>query len=344
MPNGQRWRATNHLMGRGYWAWLIPLSSGSISVGLVCDPRYVPFEDLKDFETLLEWFRRNEPELARAVERHRDSLQDYRRLKHFAHGCKQCFSRDRWALTGEAGVFLDPLYSPGSDFIALSNTYTTDLVLRDLAGEDVGDRAERYDRAYLEAFHNALPTWEGQYGLMGHPQVWVAKACWDTIAYFAALNPLFINGRLTDCDFMDSIRPTWDRFQGVNHRMQEFFREWDERQPARDRAAYADMASDVFYELNEALCHPSDGDALRERVRANVAFLEDIARVVMAGAARLVGRPIAPAEIDPQRFSLLKADSEGGGQEAASSPEAIARAERAIGGIWLEAPVGAPAR
>ena len=29
VSNGERWRSTNHLMGRGYWAWLIPLASGS---------------------------------------------------------------------------------------------------------------------------------------------------------------------------------------------------------------------------------------------------------------------------------------------------------------------------
>ncbi len=43
----------------------------------------------------------------------------------------------RWSLVGEAGAFLDPFYSPGSDFIAISNTLTTDLVCRYLDGEDV---------------------------------------------------------------------------------------------------------------------------------------------------------------------------------------------------------------
>ena len=31
---------------------------------------------------------------------------------------------------GEAGAFLDPFYSPGSDFIAISNTLSTDLITR----------------------------------------------------------------------------------------------------------------------------------------------------------------------------------------------------------------------
>ncbi len=30
-----RWYSTNHLMGQGYWVWLIPLASGSTSMGIV---------------------------------------------------------------------------------------------------------------------------------------------------------------------------------------------------------------------------------------------------------------------------------------------------------------------
>jgi flavin-dependent dehydrogenase len=37
VPSGQRWLSTNHLMGRGYWVWLIPLGSGSTSIGIVAD-------------------------------------------------------------------------------------------------------------------------------------------------------------------------------------------------------------------------------------------------------------------------------------------------------------------
>ncbi|NEK92200.1 MAG: halogenase, partial [Xanthomonas euvesicatoria] len=31
-----RWRSTNHMCGPGYWFWLIPLSSGAHSLGIVC--------------------------------------------------------------------------------------------------------------------------------------------------------------------------------------------------------------------------------------------------------------------------------------------------------------------
>src|SRR5262249_58789152 len=53
----------------------------------------------------------------------------------FSYGAERLYSRDRWCLTGEAGVFLDPLYSPGSDFITYSNTIVTQLVTKDLSGD-----------------------------------------------------------------------------------------------------------------------------------------------------------------------------------------------------------------
>ncbi len=38
----ERWLSTNHLCGPGYWVWLIPLASGSHSVGIVADEKHAP--------------------------------------------------------------------------------------------------------------------------------------------------------------------------------------------------------------------------------------------------------------------------------------------------------------
>ena len=42
-PSKNRWLSTVHLMGRGYWVWLIPLGSGSTSIGIVADGDLHPF-------------------------------------------------------------------------------------------------------------------------------------------------------------------------------------------------------------------------------------------------------------------------------------------------------------
>ena len=46
---GDRAMSTNHLMGEGYWVWLIRLASGATSVGIVADPAFHAFDE---FNTL----------------------------------------------------------------------------------------------------------------------------------------------------------------------------------------------------------------------------------------------------------------------------------------------------
>ena len=128
VPTGERWLSTNHLMGRGYWTWLIPLGSGSTSIGIVADDDLHPFSRINRYERAVDWLREFEPQCARVVESLEDRLEDFLALKHFAHGCQRVISPDGWSLVGEAGVFTDPFYSPGSDFIAIGNDLTTDLI------------------------------------------------------------------------------------------------------------------------------------------------------------------------------------------------------------------------
>ncbi|HET8911524.1 MAG TPA: tryptophan 7-halogenase, partial [Ktedonobacteraceae bacterium] len=135
--DGSRYLSTIHLCGDGYWVWLIPLASGSTSIGIVTDATIHPFDSLNNFERALAWLHRHEPQCAAQVDRYLDDIQDFRVMKNFSYSARQVFSSSNWCLTGEAGVFLDPLYSPGSDFIAMSNTLITDLIRRSLDGEDV---------------------------------------------------------------------------------------------------------------------------------------------------------------------------------------------------------------
>ena len=83
----------------------------------------------------MDWLRKHQPQVAQRSTAPGHALQDFLFLRDFSYGCKQVFSADRWALTGEAGLFLDPFYSPGSDFIAISNTYICDLIEKDRAGQ-----------------------------------------------------------------------------------------------------------------------------------------------------------------------------------------------------------------
>ena len=335
VSNGERWRSTNHLMGRGYWAWLIPLASGSISVGVVADPRYVPFDAINTFDRLLEWLATHEPELACAVSERRESLQDFKILKHYAHGCKQVFSPDRWALTGEAGVFTDPLYSPGSDFISIANTFITNMVVEDLDWRPIDELATRSNLLYLGLFYSILPVWENQYVLMGNPQVWSAKSVWDPFMYFAVFGILHHNGGLTDVYFMETIAEDFRRIVALNHRMQTFFREWDELDPGVDHNHFVDHTGNIklITTFEEILFDRLDRDALRSRLTRNLQFVEDVMRVIMAGAARRVGYETDPVDVDPLTFRIAD-EPPAGPPPGAGREETIAHAGELLRGLW----------
>jgi hypothetical protein len=271
-------------MGRGYWVWLIPLGSGSTSVGIVADGDIHPFARINRLERAIEWLREFEPQCADVVEAHAGEVEDFLALRHYAHGCARVFSPDRWALVGEAGVFTDPFYSPGSDFIALGNDYVTDLIVRQTRGEEIAVRVDRFDETYRRLFDAFLRLYDGQYALMGNAQVMTAKAAWDNASYWAITALLFFQRRYRRPEFIASIDDLLRRFFPLHVRMQRLFRAWD----LADSGSYADaftnlMRIDELRALQADLAGPLlDDEALRGRLERNFGLLERLARSLQA--------------------------------------------------------------
>lgn len=224
--DGSRYLSTVHMCGDGYWVWLIPLASGSTSVGIVTDAELHPFNTINLFERAMTWLHEHEPQVAEQVELYRDEIQDFRVLKNYSYSARQVYSSNHWCLTGEAGVFLDPLYSPGSDFIAMSNTLITDLITRNLAGEDIRERARTYNLIYLNIATSSTKIYENQYPLLGNTQVFVAKYIWDSATYWGNFSQLFYHDKM--CSLNDNRRLvlSLQRSAQVDTRIQAFFREW----------------------------------------------------------------------------------------------------------------------
>lgn len=279
VPSGLRWLSTNHLMGRGYWVWLIPLGSGSTSFGIVGDADLHPFSRLNRYERALDWLREYEPQCATIVEAHADRIEDFLALRHYAYGCERVFSPDNWALIGEAGVFTDPFYSPGSDFIAIGNDCTADLVTRAARGEDVRARADAFNTNYLRLFDGFLRVYDGQYPLMGNAQVMTAKAAWDNASYWGIPGLLYFQRRFRRPEFMATIDAMMRRFYVLHARMQQLFRAWD----LADTSTYCDEFTNVLRieylrDLQSGLAGPSiEDEALRIRLEGNLALLERFA-------------------------------------------------------------------
>ena len=54
---GLRKFSTNHLCGTGYWVWMIPLSSGPISIGIVAESTIHPMDTMDTLEKAIDWIR-----------------------------------------------------------------------------------------------------------------------------------------------------------------------------------------------------------------------------------------------------------------------------------------------
>jgi flavin-dependent dehydrogenase len=278
-----RWLSTNHLVGEGYWVWLIPLASGSHSVGIVADGRIHPWQRINTFNRALEWMREFQPRLADDVESKRALLQDFVFLKHFSHGCKKVFSGARWAMTGESGVFLDPFYSPGSDFIAIANTYITELIAHDRAGQPVASYARIYEQFFMSFCDSTMSLYRNQYALFGDPEVLPVKVIWDYTYYWGVLCQLFFQRRLTDIGMLSRLREELNGSKSLNSAMQDFLRDWSARGNHRNRPVLLDQARlDWFAELNRGLRDPLDDEAFQARIRQTTRQLRQLAREIVA--------------------------------------------------------------
>ncbi len=305
---GLRRYSTNHLCGHGYWVWLIPLSSGPISIGICADPRFHPWERIDTLDGALDWIREYEPQLGEALDGRRDQIEDFLNVQDFSYGCTQAFDgAARWCLVGEAGPFLDPFYSPGSDYIALANTFTTDLITRELDGEDIEDRAEAHDDLFLSAYRTHLSFYENEYEFWGNPAVMNVKIGANNILYWGANALLFFHRKLTDLEFMSAVRPDVERIWAVNRRLEEMYREWNALDSREWCRAYVSTAAfPAMFERHMEMVAGFDDDTLKARLAANADLVEAYAVLAFHKAAVALG-DAAPGEdetINPYAVSL----------------------------------------
>jgi len=216
---GKRWLSTNHLMGPGYWVWVIPLGTGATSIGIVMDDQVLEESGIQTHADTMRWLYKHQPRCAEAVEG--ANVLDFGLIRGYSYGCKKMFSDDGWGLTGEAGAFTDPFYAPGSDFIALNNTMMTHLIAREKQGNDI-----RLDSAVFHVFYNSffestLSLYSHQYGGFGDRRMMSIKLLWDYAYYWGTLTLLFYKDAVTDIDLMREINPSLRATQDLNIDLQE---------------------------------------------------------------------------------------------------------------------------
>lgn len=294
--NHERWFSTNHLMGDGYWIWLIPLAGEVTSVGIVFDNDLLPDLPTAKYKDCLEWLRQNEPLLAAALPVEQETLLDFRFIKNFSHDCERVFSSEGWMLTGDAGVFLDPFYSPGSDFIAMSNTFITSII----GEQDIRTstrKVEFYNLFYRNVFHRFLQTYQNKYQIFGNPLVMPVKVVWDFAVYWAFLAFFFLQGKVTCYHTVTAASSGIERLSKINTEMQQFFVEWSRAENPNKAQGMIDLTTiPALWYLNETLTAPYSAGGFRSEFKNRCRILESMAaQIVSFREARTATDRVSPS-------------------------------------------------
>jgi flavin-dependent dehydrogenase len=223
-----RWQSTTHLMGKGYWVWLIPLAPDNTSVGIVTTEAIHPLNSYGlTYQQALEWLDKHEPLVSQALQGH--ELLDFLKLKQYSYTSKQLFSRNRWACTGVAGVFADPYYSVGSNIIGFSNGFICQMIDMDRSGtltEEYVAHANRYVLTLNDFLTNTI-----QRGYPNHHigPIMALKTIWDYYIGWTTTDPQFYHEIYLDLQLTKIMSAVISRSVVTQGRMMKLFEDWGQR-------------------------------------------------------------------------------------------------------------------
>jgi len=179
--------ATNHLFGRGWWVWIIPLQGGDVSAGIVYDNRIFKLPEGPTLAQRLHAHILTNPvgrEIFGAAKVIEGDVHALSMLPY--HSEKVC--QDGWAAVGDAAGFIDPLYSPGLDLCSYTSYYVADLLARSLSGEDVSKRIQYYNHQYPVTYRSWFESlYKDKYYYMGDAELMSAALLLDVSSYYIGL-------------------------------------------------------------------------------------------------------------------------------------------------------------
>ena len=334
---GIRMYSTNHLLGEGYWVWLIPLASGPISIGVCADPRLHPLEEIGDLDHWLHWMSRHEPQLADAI---RAADQPGRGLS----------PRRGLRLRGRARIFHGSLV-PGrrsrcvrrSVLLAGVRHHRLWQLIR-LRSDRPRALAERTSRtgssttttSTIAPCQFVLSRTEHNYPVFGNPWVMAGKLGWDVYHIHTGVTVLMVKDKLTDLEFMRSVDEDINRLYQLSINMQKVFRQWHEieKRPRTNAMLLPIRARVPGF---PAFLQEMSDDELRESLRDQVRYAEAIAVAIFGRAAGAMHSPPASdLALDPYTLDLGSSDFAAGASAARSithrrCPRDAAGAGRPVG-------------
>ncbi|MBL4813929.1 MAG: NAD(P)/FAD-dependent oxidoreductase [Shewanella sp.] len=149
-----------HPENKDIWYWLIPLSDSKCSLGVVAEPHLLG-DGEADLQTVLMEMIKQEPSLHRLLA-NAEVVRECSRLRGYSANVTT-LATNKFALLGNAGEFLDPVFSSGVTIAMQSASMAAKCVVRQLNGEELDWDAEYAKplmrgvdtfRTYVEAWYD----------------------------------------------------------------------------------------------------------------------------------------------------------------------------------------------
>ena len=124
-----------HTDERKSWFWSIPLPDDTVSIGVVGDIAHMILGRSRDPQTVFEEELAHCPALAARLEG-AEQVMEMKATRDFSYNSKTG-AGDGWVLAGDAGGFIDPVYSTGVFLALKSGEMTADSIGAGLAAGDL---------------------------------------------------------------------------------------------------------------------------------------------------------------------------------------------------------------
>ncbi len=296
VPHRNRYYSTNHLCGQGYWVWLIPLSTGHTSIGIVACEDIHPFKTYHTYELAYQWLQKNEPVLAFHLQE--KQLEDFRKMPHYSYSSQQVFSAERWACIGEAGVFPDPFYSPGLDAIGFANSLTAQLIELDFQNKLERAKVEDSNQFYLTYSDGITFNARNAYHCFGNGTVMTMKFLWDVLSGWTFSGLLMFNSIFLDQEFRMKVQQVNGQFFPLSYRMQKLFENWAKKSQNRVVFEFVDYLSIPFIDklrTRNLKANKTHSEIIQD-YKISLDLIEEVAQVIFQ---------VAIEDTMPEKLSII---------------------------------------
>ena len=193
---GMRHPATNHLLGEGWWAWMIPLKNGDMSVGVTWDRRRFDWPRGGTLGEQLRAVVESHP-VGRTITRDAELIDgDVHTLRNLPY-TSTTYAGDGFVLVGDAGGFIDPFYSMGLDSLAMSSTSTVRMIVAEHDGGAVGPEVDRHNATFRATYRRWFEgIYRDKYRYMGDFELmYVAFILEVGMYYLGVVRGPYVNGK-----------------------------------------------------------------------------------------------------------------------------------------------------